>query len=998
MKIFYLSFFFLTSLFTNSQTRKYVTQNGSGAKDGSSWANAWDAKIFADTLNTQPAGREIWMAKGVYRPTKNNSGVVVASNSSNYFISSSRTFLIPSSVKIIGGFAGTENNLSERIKSQLYGQNKTILDGADPLWNYPDFSNSLYTITLKNCDDKTIVDGFYFRNYSNWSALITATSSSSSSPSIFNCYFGYSGDSFGGSYGGILINTPGATISVPIVGNCFFNTVNRNSYWPIGATDNCKPSINNCLFVTDQYNSMCILFSGIGTSGTSYPPSHGGNITNCTFYNSGASFNPRPTINGFATDSIFITNSILWNDAATNQGYTFHLAGNLFSVRNTFLQTQTYPGASLPAYQQGTTTVNPQFTSNDADGADNIFGTADDGLQLAQGSPGINYGLNEYLPDFSVKDILGKNRVSGCKVDAGPYEYQFASNNIITLSESSTENCTQYPVSDSTIFIDPATCNVTAKVIPAGANPVSGIVKVCTAKNSAVSFVNGLPYVQRHYNIEPLTNASTATARVTIYFTQLDFDNYNAAANGFLKLPTSPTDATGKSNVRIEQDHGTSVTSVPGSYSGTTISIDPDDNDIVWNSTSFIWEVSFNVTGFSGFFITTFPGGPVTNYFRSRQSGNWDDRYTWESSTVADFSSSVTSPATYTPDYNDNAITILNTHVVSLRQFTTLDQLVINSGGTLLVNANVTVTINDGPGNDLVINNGGSMVIGSRAAGTASIGRSTGNIVGNITVERYLSNRRAWRLLGIPFSTSPQSIKSSWMENGSASSGYGTHITTFNGDANAINFDGIKPASSIRTYSSDNFNSDEAHTPNTTNNITSNPSYFLFARGDRAIDRTISGAATSSTILRISGSVNSGNITGAGITGTSFSLIPNPYPSAIDFDAIKSISANSSINTFYVWDATLGTIGQYRAIQITGSAPPYTYTATPGAQDNKFRLIESGTAFFIPGNRTINFTEAVKSSTIIPFTALRTLENKNELVINLNILNTDNTISLSDGV
>ncbi len=178
-----------------------------------------------------------------------------------------------------------------------------------------------------------------------------------------------------------------------------------------------------------------------------------------------------------------------------------------------------------------------------------------------------------------------------------------------------------------------------------------------------------------------------------------------------------------------------------------------------------------------------------------------------------------------------------------------------------------------------------------------------------------------------------------------------------------------------------------------------NPAYFLFIRGDRSIDRTFPGSAASATTLRTSGSIKQGNVSVAGITGSAFSLIPNPYPSTLNFDAIKAISPNSLINTFYVWDATLGTVGQYRTIQVTGAGPNYIYTATPGTADNNWRFIESGTAFFVPGNTSVNFTEATKSAGNPPSSMLRTITGKEtELVINLNSLDGNNTATLADGI
>ncbi|HVW62893.1 MAG TPA: T9SS type A sorting domain-containing protein [Puia sp.] len=49
--------------------------------------------------------------------------------------------------------------------------------------------------------------------------------------------------------------------------------------------------------------------------------------------------------------------------------------------------------------------------------------------------------------------------------------------------------------------------------------------------------------------------------------------------------------------------HGTGTT--PGTYTGTTGEINPDDDKIVWNATDNRWEVTFDVTGFSGFYVST---------------------------------------------------------------------------------------------------------------------------------------------------------------------------------------------------------------------------------------------------------------------------------------------------------------------------------------------------------------------------------------------------------
>jgi hypothetical protein len=148
-----------------------------------------------------------------------------------------------------------------------------------------------------------------------------------------------------------------------------------------------------------------------------------------------------------------------------------------------------------------------------------------------------------------------------------------------------------------------STCDPVSTITPSGSSPVSGSVQTCVIVDASVQSYNGVPYVQRHYNIEPQNNPGTATATLTFYYLQSDFDAFNIARGANPGLPTGPSDAAGIANLRITQFHGTGTT--PGTYTGTTGEIDPDDNNIVWNTTDSRWEVTFPVTGFSGFFIST---------------------------------------------------------------------------------------------------------------------------------------------------------------------------------------------------------------------------------------------------------------------------------------------------------------------------------------------------------------------------------------------------------
>jgi hypothetical protein len=153
-----------------------------------------------------------------------------------------------------------------------------------------------------------------------------------------------------------------------------------------------------------------------------------------------------------------------------------------------------------------------------------------------------------------------------------------------------------------TIYQD-ASCNLIARVSPSGAGPVSGTVNTCVIIDGSVQTYNGQPYVQRHYDIEPATGAGTATATITLTFTQAEFDAFNTARGSLPALPTGSADATGIANLRITQYHGAGT--APGNYPGSTEVIDPANTNIVWNATLSRWEVTFNVTGFSGFYVTS---------------------------------------------------------------------------------------------------------------------------------------------------------------------------------------------------------------------------------------------------------------------------------------------------------------------------------------------------------------------------------------------------------
>ncbi|MEO6613505.1 MAG: T9SS type A sorting domain-containing protein [Chitinophagaceae bacterium] len=95
------------------------------------------------------------------------------------------------------------------------------------------------------------------------------------------------------------------------------------------------------------------------------------------------------------------------------------------------------------------------------------------------------------------------------------------------------------------------------------------------------------------------------------------------------------------------------------------------------------------------------------NFYRSFQTGPWDQPSTWESSP----DNSIWGPASSTPTSADNTITIQSGHTVTLIAPVTVDEVVIQSGG-ILTDLTGILTINDNlSGDDLIVQSGGIFIL-----------------------------------------------------------------------------------------------------------------------------------------------------------------------------------------------------------------------------------------------------------------------------------------------
>ncbi len=109
--------------------------------------------------------------------------------------------------------------------------------------------------------------------------------------------------------------------------------------------------------------------------------------------------------------------------------------------------------------------------------------------------------------------------------------------------------------------------------------------------------------------------------------------------------------------------------------------------------------------------VTT-PSQPL--HYRSKASGNFSSSKAWEKST----DNMNWSNATKAPDVNDLSVTIQSGHTITVSSTVTIDQLTVESGGTLDITGG-TLIIADGSGDDLTV--AGTLKNGSSIASSGSI-------------------------------------------------------------------------------------------------------------------------------------------------------------------------------------------------------------------------------------------------------------------------------------
>ncbi|MDO3626978.1 T9SS type A sorting domain-containing protein [Mucilaginibacter sp. BT774] len=460
----------------------------------------------------------------------------------------------------------------------------------------------------------------------------------------------------------------------------------------------------------------------------------------------------------------------------------------------------------------------------------------------------------------------------------------------------------------------------------------------------------------------------------------------------------------------------------------TGLVFDQTTGTISGTPTAGFLPTTYTISGFntSGYASTTITLSCLNNWNGST-SGDWNTTSNWSGGHVPVSGETIQiGVAAYSG--NANQPTISSSASVAAIQFgaTNSPVLTINSGQTLTVSSGITgntscnVTI-QGPGNltlggssvinangsitassNLVITlsasstltNNGTFTLASDANGSASIAAipSTSSVIGNISVQRYISGVRGYRLLSSPVYTSTANGNNIYSINYLLNS---TYVSGTNFQTTATSRPGNPSLYIFRENMTPTYNSfitscfrgisDISSAPNYTLNIDGGPfnipvanGYLCYFRGGLSTSTPyVAGSVAAATAVTSVGTLNQGTITfkdwftptssnlsytsttPSGVIG--FNLVGNPYPCSIDWDQFSQTSSSNGIYgpNVATYIEVLNPNGSY-GVYYAGSGangPLNTNFAT--------NVIPSGSAFFaiaLNTSATLTFNESAKTS------------------------------------
>lgn len=398
----------------------YVSPTGSGALNGTSWANAFPGTSLQTAITLADVGDEVWVAAGTY--------------STNTTANRAVSFSMKNNVAIYGSFSGTETLISQRV---LINGLSTILSGEIGTTGIGD--NSYHVISNFNLNTTAIIDGFIIQDANDdRTATITdglgggiyndgSGAGNQCSPTIRNCVIVNNQAVFGA---GIFNSGYNGGESTPIILNCVIAenvaTTGGGGIDNFGVSGNASPIITNCVVYNNSATQRAGgMYCWAGNNGNASPLVLNSSFVNNTAVDGGGVVSDRlnTSTGSSGTSNPNFRNCIFSGNVATGIGPQFFILGGA-----TFQATYSsinLSGQTSPHILSGSTTgnsaSNPLFLNSSLGaGVDGNWLTADDGLQLQNSSTCIDAGDNAGIP---LIDILSNDRISNTVVDMGAYEF-----------------------------------------------------------------------------------------------------------------------------------------------------------------------------------------------------------------------------------------------------------------------------------------------------------------------------------------------------------------------------------------------------------------------------------------------------------------------------------------------------------------------------------------------------------------------------------------------
>ena len=459
-----------------------------------------------------------------------------------------------------------------------------------------------------------------------------------------------------------------------------------------------------------------------------------------------------------------------------------------------------------------------------------------------------------------------------------------------------------------------------------------------------------------------ITNTTTSytanNIQTTTYYRATVQSGTCASANSNYATITPITTYTwtGSTSNQFSNSQNWQLGCVPPSGSNISFAASPS-NPCKLNANTNLGTITINgsssnhVLDLNGYSLTVQGSLSLTNGKINAESTN--------SNLILQGSSTQNIPSNALINNNIQNLTINNSSGVAIQGPINLIGLLTFTNGTLTTNNNLTLK--------------------STAQNTAMVGpiNYSNAINGNVTVEKFSTGKRAFRLISPSVSTTT-TIRDNWQEgsnnldttnfsinNKNPNPGFGTHIT---GSKNGSNgFDATQTGNpSLFTFNNSTGLWSAINNTNA-NTLNAGIPYRLMIRGDRSINihQPDNFPTPTNTVLRATGILTTSTVTVTGLnsTASASNFIGNPYQCAVDMSAILNNSTNLNKNYYYAWDPEVNTRGAYVAVNLSNGTNSMGSSATKYLQPQQACFVLTSTT--PSGSPTLSFRESDKYTSVL---------------------------------